>query len=147
MATEKNPRLFVSLLLLWHLIFWVFLIFILTMGASRLTLLLTSLAIITINFFITFPKRKKLAIVLTVISLSIFTFSVVSGYKESYCWTYASKKADNEMHYDLTAQETSFTGGSTGDSVSDWLRIHLRCNNNVTRKKAIQERYFAIPWE
>jgi len=84
-----------------------------------------------IFFFLCWPDYKKTAVIVSFISVAVVSYLFIIKYKEDYCWRLADKTANGTViHNDLFDYEKEFMGNeATG--ISDWLRIHLKCDREI----------------
>jgi len=90
--------------------------------------------IITLISYIHWQSNKKLTL-----SLTLITFSI--SFKENYCWDYANKSPNNTKLYPIqTVEESRFLGTyDPNASISGWLRVHLKCDKEVTFWQAVKK--------
>lgn len=130
-------------IILLNLIFWVLVFFVGSFISSLVIYPLVSIAFIVLFFLLFWKKFKVLILVLSFISFFVIGYTVVNSIKEDYCWRSADKTAMKDLfHYDLSQSEKDFTGSSSISSISDWFRIHLKCDSELTLPHTLKNAYF-----
>lgn len=120
-----------------HLEFWVISYFLISFGAATVYFLIGWMLGIFLISLVLWRINKKLALLLTIISVWLSIAGALAGFEESYCWNVGSKVEVKEGTTCLppTDQEKKDDPGIS--CIAPGWRAHLQCYHNFNLKNAV----------
>lgn len=138
---DRKKILTVSLILL-HLPVWFIIYFLGYFLTMQILFPILPFIFSLIILLVTWNHKKKLAIILFIITITAIFLTTYNNFEENYCWRLANNAPNKDIMYPVaTKQEKEMVGGNNS-SVSGWLRIHLKCHNQFSWKLVFDDLIF-----
>lgn len=126
--------------IIFHLCFWVISLFLMFFGASNLFLASGWLLIILTVFLMLWRINKKLAVMLTLISLMLTIYGFISSFEESYCWDIGARVEQAGGVNCLPPTEDEKKDDPGISCIAPGWRAHLQCHRDFNFKDALYKK-------
>jgi len=124
------------------IIFWVLIYFPGYFFANYNWFILLILSIIIFRLYLNWQSNRLVMILVTLLSIFVFAYSISLSLKENYCWDLANQSPVKEKLFPIEGEiEKAFVGSDKNASISGWLRIHLQCDENITFWKIVKIKF------
>jgi len=129
-------------------IIWILMFFVGYFFASSIYLPIVSI-ILSIGTFYFFRKSsRKLAIVLSILTLFVFFGVIVTGFEEDYCWGKGEEAERTGLKMVIATKEDAedLKGFEVkeGAQIGAGFRSHMLCHNTFNFPEALRENYSFI---
>lgn len=146
----KNDKLPMTLyvVLTFSTVFWFVLLFVGYFFASNIAFPIVSLTLgISMLYFLR-KSSKKIAIVLSLITLLVSVVVIISGFEEDYCWEKGARADSTGSKFSTATKEDVLALNDfdikEGSQIGISFKEHMLCHSSFNFEDALKEKYLFI---